>query len=407
MAALAIAGGTPTRRKPFPRWPVFDEREVEALREVVESGQWWGRKPGSRVERFEQSFARYHHVKHCIACTSGTTALYLALRASEVQPGQEVIVPSYTFIASATSILDVGAVPVFADIDPSTMTLDPQSVEAAITPRTCAIMAVHFSGRPADMDALRAIAERYGLVVIEDAAQAHGASWKGRRVGAFGKAGGFSFQASKNITAGEGGAVTTDDDEVAERVWSIHNCGRSRTGEWYAHYLIGGNHRMTEWQAAILLVQLQRAEELHTKRQRNAAYLNGLLKDLEVVEPLPDDERVTEHAYHLFIFRYFPERMGNIPKAKFIEAVRAEGIPVSPGYGRPLYREPAFTKASLDWHPYARHYDYRKSYCPVAERMCEREAIWLTQSVLLGEPEDMEDIARAIRKVRDHYRELM
>jgi len=203
MGTLAICGGTPVRTKPFPKWPVFDEREVKALREVVESGQWWGRTPGSRVEQFEQAFARYQHARHAIACTNGTIALYLALRAVGVQPGEEVIVPPYTFIASASSVLDVGAVAVFADIDPTTLTLDPQAVEAAITPRTRAIIAVHIAGRPCDMDSLTEIARKHGLALIEDAAQAHGASWKGRRVGAIGDAGGFSFQASKNITAGE------------------------------------------------------------------------------------------------------------------------------------------------------------------------------------------------------------
>ncbi len=406
MATLAIAGGSPTRTKPFPKWPFFDEREVQALREVVESGQWWGRTKGSRLERFEQAFALYQQAKHCIACTNGTTALYLALRGVGVKPGEEVIVPPYTFIASATAVLDVGAVPVFADIDPATMTLEPKAVEAAITPRTSAIMAVHIAGRPADMDGLKALAQKHSLALIEDAAQAHGASWRGKRVGALGDAGGFSFQASKNITAGEGGAVTTDSDEIAEKVWSLHNCGRSLTGEWYAHYIIGGNHRMTEWQAAVLLVQLERTEEFHAKRQRNAAYLNSLLGELEVVEPLPDDERVTEHAYHLFIFRYFPERMGDVPKTKFIEALRAEGIPASPGY-KPLYREPAFSKEALDWHPFARYYDYGKVRCPATERVCDHEAVWFTQTVMLAEPSDMEDIANAIRKVRDHYRELL
>ncbi|MGQ9727637.1 MAG: DegT/DnrJ/EryC1/StrS family aminotransferase [Candidatus Fervidibacter sp.] len=406
MGVLAVNGGTPTRTKPFHKWPVFDEREALALKEVVESGQWWGRVKGSKVEQFEEAFARYQHSKHCIACTNGTIALYLSLKAVGVKPGEEVIVPPYTFIASASSVLDVGAVPVFADIDPETMTLDPKAVEAAITPRTSAIMAVHIAGRPCDMDSLTEIARKHGLVLIEDAAQAHGASWKGRRVGAIGGAGGFSFQASKNITAGEGGAVTTDSDEIAEKVWSLHNCGRSRIGEWYAHYIIGGNHRMTEWQAAVLLVQLQRADELHKKRQQNANYLNSLLRELEVVEPLKDDSRITEHAYHLFIFRYFPERMGNVSKARFIEALRAEGIPVSPGY-KPLYREPAFNKSSLDWHPYARHYDYSKVKCPATERVCDHEAIWLKQEIFLGETEDMGDIAQAIKKVRDNYRELL
>ncbi|MGQ9520439.1 MAG: DegT/DnrJ/EryC1/StrS family aminotransferase [Candidatus Fervidibacter sp.] len=406
MGVLAVNGGTPTRTKPFHKWPVFDEREALALKEVVESGQWWGRVKGSKVEQFEEAFARYQHSKHCIACTNGTIALYLSLKAVGVKPGEEVIVPPYTFIASASSVLDVGAVPVFADIDPETMALDPKAVEAAITPRTSAIMAVHIAGRPCDMDSLTEIARKHGLVLIEDAAQAHGASWKGRRVGAIGGAGGFSFQASKNITAGEGGAVTTDSDEIAEKVWSLHNCGRSRIGEWYAHYIIGGNHRMTEWQAAVLLVQLQRADELHKKRQQNANYLNSLLRELEVVEPLKDDSRITEHAYHLFIFRYFPERMGNVSKARFIEALRAEGIPVSPGY-KPLYREPAFNKSSLDWHPYARHYDYSKVKCPATERVCDHEAIWLKQEIFLGETEDMGDIAQAIKKVRDNYRELL
>ncbi|MCC6039091.1 MAG: DegT/DnrJ/EryC1/StrS family aminotransferase, partial [Armatimonadetes bacterium] len=173
MGVLAINGGTPTRTKPFHKWPVFDEREVQALKEVVESGQWWGRAKGSKVEQFEEAFARYQHARHCIACTNGTIALYLALRAVGVKPGEEVIVPPYTFIASASSVLDVGAVPVFADIDPTTMTLDPQAVEATITPRTSAIMAVHIAGRPCDMDALTEIARRHGLALVEDAAQAH------------------------------------------------------------------------------------------------------------------------------------------------------------------------------------------------------------------------------------------
>ncbi len=406
MGTLAITGGIPTRTHPYPRWPMFTDEEWQALRNVVESGQWWGRVPGSQVEAFEQAFARYQEARFCVACTNGTIGLYLALKGSGVRPGEEVLVPPYTFIASATAVLDVGAVPVFADIDPDSLTLDPKSAEEKMTPRTTAVMAVHIAGRPADMDGLKSLAEKWGLILIEDCAQAHGSSWKGRRVGAIGTAGAFSFQASKNVTAGEGGAVTTDDPHIYEEVWSLHNCGRSLQGARYDHFKPGGNHRMTEWQAAILLIQLKRADQWHQKRQNNARYLTSVLKELEIVEPLPVDPRVTEHAYHLYIFRYRKDRLPQVSRQRFIEALKAEGIPVSPGY-KPLYKEPAFSRRALSDHPYARHYDYLKVRCPVTEKFCQDEAVWLTQNVLLAEASDMEDIARAIAKIRDHYRELV
>ncbi|MCS7225185.1 MAG: DegT/DnrJ/EryC1/StrS family aminotransferase [Armatimonadetes bacterium] len=406
MGVLAIAGGRPIRTAPYPSWPMFTDEEWQALRQVVESGQWWGRTPGSRVEAFEEAFARYQQAPFCVACTNGTIGIYLALKGAGVKPGEEVIVPPYTFIATATAVLDVGAVPVFADIEESSLNLDPQDVANKITPRTTGIVAVHIGGRPADMDALKALAERHHLILIEDCAQAHGASWKNRRVGALGTAGSFSFQASKNITAGEGGAVTTADRQIYESVWSLHNCGRSLHGARYDHFRVGGNHRMTEWQAAILLVQLQRADQWHQKRQRNAAYLNSLLRELEIVEPVRDDPRITENAYHLYIFRYRQDRLPAVSRQRFLEGLRAEGIPVSPGY-KPLYREPAFSKASLDDHPFARYYDYSRVVCPVTEKVCRDEAVWLTQNVLLAEPSDLEDVARAIAKIRDNYRELL
>ena len=214
MAHLAIAGGTALRQAPFPAWPVWDESDVQALRRVLQSGRWDALK-GEEVSRFEAEFAAYQGAAHGVAVTNGTVALKLALIAAGVGPGDEVIVPGYTFIATATAALELGAIPIFADVDPHTYTLDPDSVAACVTPRTRAIMPVHLGGCPADMDGLLAVAQRHGLAVVEDAAQAWGASWNGSRVGTIGQCGIVSFHASKNLTAGEGGMVLCNDPDIA------------------------------------------------------------------------------------------------------------------------------------------------------------------------------------------------
>ena len=404
---LALRGGEPVRRKPFPKWPIFDDREVKALKDVLESGLWG--IGGLRKREFEEKFAAYQHAKYSIAVSSGTAALEISLRALGIGCGDEVIMPPYTFMATMIAVLYVNAIPIFADIDPETYTIDPKSIEDVITDRTKAILPVHIGGRPADMDAILAIAKRNNLYVVEDACQAWGAEWRGRRVGAIGDIGAFSFQSSKNITSGEGGAVTTNSEELYIKAWSLHNCGRLPHGTWYEHHLPGTNYRITEFQAAILLAQLERLDEQTERRIGNAQYLNSKLSRIDGVKPLKSDDRVTRHAYHLYIFRVDPEAFGGASKASIAKALQAEGIPVSVGYSRPLYKEPYleyFLKCPLSCPYYARRVDYSSIRMPFTERACYIEGLWLPQYVLLGSREDMDDIISAIEKVRDNAEEL-
>lgn len=408
MPHLAINGGPPVRTKPFPTWPVYTEQDAKTVGEVVLSGKW-GSNAGKRVETFQTRFAQYQGAKHAICVTNGTTALILALQSVGVCPGDEVLVPAYTFIATAAAVLMVNAVPVFVDLDPMTYNMDPVKAEAAITPRTKAIMPVHFAGLPADMDRLSDIARRHNLMLVEDAAQAHGAQWKGHGVGAIGNMGGFSCQSSKNLNAGEGGIVLTDDDELAKICRSLANCGRSEDGIWYGHYRLAGNNRMTELQGALLLAQMDRLDEQTARRNDSGDYLTSRLQAIDGIEPTVRGPEVTRHAYHLYIFRYKSGAFGGVPKKRFIEALQAEGIPASPGYSIPLYQQPVFTQKNFGSYQHAaapRDIDYANLHLPETERACFEEAVWFTQNVLLGSREDMDDIVRAIAKIRERRGEL-
>jgi len=344
---LALDGGSKVRNRPWPRWPVWDEHEEQAVLDVLRSGRWWSVE-GDRVHTFEREFAQFVQAAHAVCVTNGTAALEVCLRALGIGCGDEVIVPPYTFIATASSVLSVSATPVFVDIEAESLNIDPSRIEEAITPRTKAIIPVHIAGRPADMDGVLAIARKHGLYVIEDAAQAHAAEWKGRRVGAIGDLGTFSFQASKNLNAGEGGIIVSNDADLADRAWSVHNVGRTRSGKWYEHHVVGGNFRMTERQAAILLAQMTRLPSQTETRTRNAEYLTELLSRIDGITTLPADPRVTRHAYHLYVFRYDPKHFGGRPREEFLQALVAEGIPASAGYV-PLYKEIVFQRKTAGW----------------------------------------------------------
>ena len=408
MVKLAINGGRPVREKPFPRWPIFDEKELKALKDVLESGVWGiGRM---KKKEFEEKFASYQHAKYGVAVTNGTAALEIALRACGIGCGDEVITTPYSFMATVTAILYTNAIPVFVDIEPDTYNIDPRKVEDAITEKTKAILPVHIGGRPANMDELLKIAEKNNLYMIEDACQAWGSEWRGRRVGAIGNMGAFSFQSSKNVTSGEGGIIVTNDKELYVKAWSLHNCGRLPEGAWYDHYLPGGNYRMTEFQAAILLVQLERLDEHTRRRMENAKYLNGKLAKIDGIRVLEDDERITRNSYHLYIFRYNPEAFGGLPKEKVARAVQAEGIPVSVGYSKPLYKEPYleyFKKCPLSCPYYGKSIDYSKLKLPIVEKACYSEGLWIGQNVLLGTKEDMDDIVTAFEKIKENLDELL
>ncbi|MGC8842651.1 MAG: DegT/DnrJ/EryC1/StrS family aminotransferase [bacterium] len=404
MANLAITGGKPVRDKPFPTWPIWREEEVKAVAEVVRSGKWGTR--GGKVEEFERKFAEYCQTKHCVSLTSGTTALYLALWVSGVEPGDEVIVPPYTFIATANAVAMLGAVPVFADIDLRTFCLDPFSAEALITPRTKAIIPVHLAGEPANMDAFQEIKDKYGLMIIEDCAHSLGSEWRGKRTGSLGDVGAFSFQESKNLPAGEGGALTTNNTDLYEYAFSVHHVGRKRVGgEWYEHFTLGSNMRMTEFQAAILLTMMDKIEEEFMKREENARYLDSLLKEIEGIIPQENDERVNRRAYHLYIFRYEKEAFAGVERDLFIKALNAEGIPCSAGYTL-ICDAPVYEQKNLG--PFKKLLEKEKFIRePLTNaRVLEREGVWLFHSLLLGEKRDMEDIAEAIRKIQRNIDEL-
>jgi len=400
---LAIHGGQPVRTVPFPSWPIWDEREEELLLEVLHSGHW-GLPPGGKVTEFERRFAAFVGADHALCVTSGTAALEVALRALGIGPGDEVITSPYTFVATPSAAFLVGARPAFVDIDPETYLLDPAAVEAAITERTRAIMPVHIAGCPVDMDGIMDVARRHNLYVVEDACQAWGAQWRGTPVGAIGDLGCFSFQSSKNINAGEGGAIVTNNPELAERCWSLANVGRVRNGAWYQHEFLGWNYRMTEWQGAILIAQLERLPEYMARRADNAAYLTARLSEIPGLTPARVDPRVTQHAWHIYMATYDPRAFGGTTCAEFIAMMDAEGIPCSPGYV-PLNRSPAIRRALAEQTGLICLWDEGDIElpalppCPVAEDLCER-TVWLRQSMLIGDHEDMDDIAAAVIKIQ-------
>jgi dTDP-4-amino-4,6-dideoxygalactose transaminase len=399
----AIYGGTPVRDyslKPWPKWPVYDSSDEEALLSVLHSGAWWSVE-GTNGALFEAEFAAFQDAQFGVACTNGTAALEIALKAIGVGCGDEVIVPPYTFVATASSVLAVGATPIFVDICGDTLNIDTGLIEAAITSRTQAVIPVHMAGRPADLDALQTIARKHSLALIEDAAQAHGAEWRGTKVGALGDMGTFSFQASKNLNSGEGGILVTNSEKLSDAAWSVANVGRIRSGKWYEHRVLGSNLRLTEFQTALLRSQLKRLPEQTALRSLNANYLRSQLTGVEGVSLMAEDSRITVHANHLFTFRYRSEAFGGVSYKDFVAALNAEGIPCSTGYV-PLYKERLFelhAKREGAWCQIGRRIDYPSMYLPQCEAVCE-DTVWIHQTSLLGTTSDMNDIATAIVKLR-------
>lgn len=420
MSQLAMFGGTPVRSKPFPGWPVFDESEERALIGVLRSGTWWRNSQGeswsfrapdedgpkSKVAEFQEAFARFHKAQYGLACASGTAALEIALKAAEIGPGDEVVVPAYTFVATATAPLSINATPVFCDIQRDTLNLDPASFEQAITSRTRAVVPVHFAGMPADMERILNIARRHRLFVLEDAAHAHGASWNSKRVGTIGNAGTFSFQGSKNMTAGEGGEIVSNDREFMALCESYLWAGREVGRPWYEHHRLGWNYRLTEFQAAILLAQLNRVEQQNAKRMSNGLHLNAQLARIPGIAPLSVPPFATGHTFHLYVFRVVENEFG-ASREDVLSALQHEGIPCSAGYAYPLYRNPMFV--NRDFYPHKNSngrclvdvdYSSFAERCPNAERAC-KEAIWLEHRILLADPPDMDDVVRALAKIHD------
>lgn len=384
-AKLAIDGGPKVRQRPFPPWPVLDDEDAAAVAAVLRSGRLT-QLTGDAVAAFEAEFAAWHGVRHCVAVSSGTAAIQAALAALDIGPGDEVIVPAHTFIASATPVLHQGATPVFADVDPRTFCLTPDDVERKMTPRTRAVIAVHLNGHLADMDSLLALTQARGIALIEDAAQAHGALYKDRKAGTMGRMGCFSFWEDKIITTGgEGGCVITEDDALAERLRRFRHHGEAPApGERaYYHLDLGYNFRMTSMQAATGLVQLRRLETYLEARRRNADYLARALASIEAVEA-PYAAPGVVHSYYKFVCRLRPE--AGLDLEDFVRAVAAEGIPISRRYPTPLPRQPVFRERGLGREP-----------CPVADRL-SGELFALLVHPTVSEA-DLDDVARAIGKV--------
>jgi dTDP-4-amino-4,6-dideoxygalactose transaminase len=399
---LALLGGEKTRTRPFTAWPVFGAEEEHRLLQALRSGKW-GKLNGEEVAEFERRFASMHGCKHGIGVVNGTVSLRVALMAAGIRAEDEVIVPPYTFLATATAVVEANAIPVFADVNLETFNIDPAAIEAAITPRTRAIIPVHMAGQVADMEAIMAIARKHKLTVIEDAAHAHGASYKGRPAGSIGDMGSFSFQSSKNLTSGEGGIVITSNDKLAEACRSIHNCGRIAGGLWYEHHIMSGNYRMGEFQGAVLNAQLSRLEAQTKNRDANGRCLASRLSRIPGIHPQKRPADCKRHSYHLFLFRIDAAAFG-APRQAILKAIEAEGIPVCGGYAVPLYRQPLFLNKAFG--PYLPNtpasLDYGKVRCPNCEKICAEQGAWMEQSLLLDSQKDMDDIARAFEKVYEN-----
>lgn len=396
---LAINGGPKTLDKQF-GWPIFDDTDINAVAEIAKSGAWGNPDCDGLVEQFEKDFAAYCGSKYALTCVNGSVALRLALIACGVKPGDEVIVPPYTFIATASIVLEANCVPVFVDIDPETYNMDPSEVEKAITEKTKVIMPVHFAGQSCNMDALQEIASKHNLSIIEDAAHAHGGEYKGKKLGSIGDAGCFSFQSSKNLTSGEGGIVVTDDEELYDMMNSLRNVGRVKGGQWYEHHNLGCNYRLTQLQAALLTTQLSRLEAQTKKRNANGLYLNSLLENIDGIHPLTRGHGETLHTYHIYIFKYDKSQFNDLSKKEFANMLAAEGVPSFMGYPEPLYKQPLFQEKNFMCYAIPEEVDYTNVSCPETEKACYEDAVWIMQNTMLGNSEDMDLIAKAILKIQ-------
>jgi len=402
METLAINGGKPAKRKPFPDWPQYDDREIAAVNEVIKSRQWW-RMAGSQASEFEKEFASYQGARRSLAVMNGTQAIEVALSALGIGRGDEVIVPAFSFISTASAVLCINAVPVFVDIRPDTYCMDADAIAAAITPRTRAIIPVHMAGQVADMDAILDVARKHNLPVLEDAAHAHGSEWKGQRVGALDVGGIFSFQAGKLMTAGEGGLVLSNDEEFIERCFLFGNCGRPKTDRTYQHCVLGSNSRMSELQAAVLRVQLQRLDEQNERRHQNAVLLDKMMSELPGIVPQGNDPRTTRNPHYMYMFRYDEAAFNGLPRQDLVDALIAEGVPAFVAY-LAIHRTPVFSSRAFGprWSsddPLLP--DYNEVHCPVSEEVGDT-VVWLHHRALLGDEQDIVELVEAVNKIRKH-----
>jgi perosamine synthetase len=409
---LAISGGEKVHKGTWPDWPVWDQTAEPGIVEMLRSGRWWLGN-GEHVAEFEKRYAQLMGAKQCVATASGTTALITALGVLGVDAGDEVLVSPYTFIATYNAIFSHKALPVFVDTDPETILMDPSKIESRITDRTVAVLPVHIYGLPVDMDGVNKVAKAHNLKVVEDACQAWLAEYRGKRTGTLGDLGCFSFQNSKHLPAGEGGAILGMDGDLLDRCHSYHNCGRAygNMKPVTVYPYRGGNFRMQQSQALILMSQMKRIEKDNDVRLSNALYLDKKLKEIPGIVPYKPANGATRGVYHLYPFRYQKAKFNNIPKEKFIEALNAEGIPASGGYGKQnkdlLFEEAFNSRGYKRLFSEARLKQWRdENQLPGNDLVCD-EAVGLYQSILLGTMSDMDDIVNAIIKVYENRDSLV
>lgn len=414
MDKLAIDGGNPVRTKgPIIETDVFEQEELDALIEVAKSKKL--RRAEATLE-YERTIAEWFGVKHAIAVTSGTTTLHIALAAFGIGPGDEVIVTPYTFVASNTAVLEQNAIPIFADVDPVHLTLDPEDVARKITPRTKAIIPVTISGDLVDMDPIMDLAKKHNLWVLEDAAQSIGAKYKGKMVGTIGHVGSFSTVTGKITNTGEGGFVITNDDDLYDKMWGYQDFARRRSlgpASKYHWDLPCTNYRITNLQAAIGTQQMHRAWDMIEKRTENASYLSEKLKDVPGIV-LPTDSPWGERVYFYYLIRLLPDVLGT-DMLNFAVALAAEGVYnlkylSTTRWMIPQHLEPLFvnkagyggTKCPFECPWYEGEVEYYEGLCPEAEKACT-EVFWLASVHPLLEKQDIDDVAAAVTKVANAF----
>ncbi len=423
MSKLALYGGSPVRTKPFPGWPQGGEEELTRLREVLSGARWFAGPRGDDPEAlgtlFGKRFAGLHGALFALPVANGSVAIEIALRALGIGPGDEVIVPAYTFVSTATSVLMIGGIPVFADIAPDSYCLDPEDTARRIGPDTRAIIPVHLGGQMADMEAFQKLAKRHNLKIVEDCAQAIDSSWMGKKAGTWGELGTFSFQANKTITAGEGGLVMTNDAALAEKVIALRAFGRSvrndntlKRSSAFGSQTLSSNYRLSEFQAAVLLAQLDKFPHQDERRQANAARLTRGLAEIPGIRPIRREAPSCKHGYYYYLVRYEPGQFGNFSPDRLCALLNAEGIPFLPGDQKPIYHHLVFNEDHLEGLICPEVLDrYRKTVsrtdrlCPAAEEAC-RTTLILRHPVLLGDPEDMDDIVEALSKVKKNIQAI-
>ena len=409
----AILGGPRAYPGEFPSWPFYDGTEEQALLDVLKSGRW-GRLDGKVTAQFEEEYARMMGLKHSLAVANGTTALYTMLGVVGVGPGDEVIIPVYTFVATYNVVVLNYALPILVDTDMETFQIDTQKMEQAITPATKVLMPVHMGGLPANLDRIMAIAQKHNLPVIEDACQAAGSAWRGQTVGSYGIGGAFSFQSTKNLNCGEGGAVISNDEAFIQTCYAFHNQGMGRSS---ASYNPGGsgtrgtNGRLTEFQAGILLSQLSRLQAQDKRRSRNIEYLNELFSEIPGITPAKKYDGVTNVSYHLYMFRYDKSHFAGMSRERFMEALSAEGVNAWKGYGR-LNREAYVAGLQQNRH-YLKIYGekgmkdwFDRIRCPQNDKLTDEQSLWFGQTMFLGSTRDMDRIAEAVRKIQKNAAQL-